>query len=64
MTVTSEPFPFATIVTSAGEYSHEAWKANPKAPIDCFYVYPTVSTAAVSTTTGAGPGGTAHNCQL
>jgi pimeloyl-ACP methyl ester carboxylesterase len=32
-----------TIVASSGKLSREKWAANPKAPIDCFYVYPTVS---------------------
>ena len=34
----------ATIVAADGKLSREAWKADPGAPIDCFYVYPTVST--------------------
>jgi hypothetical protein len=33
----------ATIVRADGSTSVEAFKADPKAPIDCFYVYPTVS---------------------
>ncbi|MDO8799195.1 DUF3089 domain-containing protein [Phenylobacterium sp.] len=33
----------ATVITAAGVATKEAWKAEPKAPIDCFYVYPTVS---------------------
>jgi pimeloyl-ACP methyl ester carboxylesterase len=33
----------ATVITAAGVATKEAWKADPKAPIDCFYVYPTVS---------------------
>jgi hypothetical protein len=33
-----------TIVRAGGATSVEAFKANPRAPIDCFYVYPTVST--------------------
>ena len=32
-----------TVVASNGKLTEEKWKANPKAPIDCFYVYPTVS---------------------
>src|SRR5262245_25700913 len=32
-----------TIVAANGKFTHEAFKANPKAQIDCFYVYPTVS---------------------
>ncbi len=34
----------ATVVTADGKATKEAWKADPTAPIDCFYVYPTVST--------------------
>src|SRR5262245_13917149 len=33
-----------TIISSDGKLSNEAWTADPNAPIDCFYVYPTVST--------------------
>ena len=33
-----------TIVSAAGAFTREAWQADPNAPIDCFYVYPTVST--------------------
>lgn len=33
-----------TIVNADGSMTREAWAADPKAPIDCFYVYPTVST--------------------
>jgi hypothetical protein len=33
-----------TIVAANGRLTREDWKANPNAPIDCFYVYPTVST--------------------
>ena len=32
-----------TIVAASGKLTREKWAANPKAPIDCFYVYPTVS---------------------
>ncbi len=32
-----------TIVAADGTLSGETWAANPSAPIDCFYVYPTVS---------------------
>ena len=32
-----------TIVAADGKLTREDWKANPSAPIDCFYVYPTVS---------------------
>jgi hypothetical protein len=33
----------ATVVSARGRETVEAWKADPHAPIDCFYVYPTVS---------------------
>jgi hypothetical protein len=33
----------ATVVAADGTMTHEAFKADPNAPIDCFYVYPTVS---------------------
>ena len=33
-----------TIVGANGGLTREAWAAAPNAPIDCFYVYPTVST--------------------
>ena len=33
-----------TVVKADGSMTVEPFKANPKAPIDCFYVYPTVST--------------------
>src|SRR5690242_11978446 len=32
-----------TVVAADGKLTEEKWTANPKAPIDCFYVYPTVS---------------------
>ncbi|MFL6214224.1 MAG: DUF3089 domain-containing protein [Blastocatellia bacterium] len=32
-----------TVVTADGKLTRETWAANPKAPVDCFYVYPTVS---------------------
>ena len=32
-----------TIVAANGKLTREMWAADPKAPIDCFYVYPTVS---------------------
>ena len=32
-----------TVVAADGTLKREEWKANPNAPIDCFYVYPTVS---------------------
>jgi uncharacterized pyridoxamine 5'-phosphate oxidase family protein len=33
-----------TIVAADGTLTREEWNAHPGAPIDCFYVYPTVST--------------------
>ncbi len=33
-----------TVVAADGKLSRETWSADPSAPIDCFYVYPTVST--------------------
>ena len=32
-----------SVVAPDGAITREAWSANPAAPIDCFYVYPTVS---------------------
>src|SRR5262245_35612099 len=32
-----------TVVAANGKLTRESWAADPKAPIDCFYVYPTVS---------------------
>jgi hypothetical protein len=32
-----------TVISATGKLTREPWAANPKAPIDCFYVYPTVS---------------------
>jgi hypothetical protein len=32
-----------TIVAANGKLTKETWAADPKAPVDCFYVYPTVS---------------------
>jgi hypothetical protein len=32
-----------TVVAANGKLKIEKWSANPKAAIDCFYVYPTVS---------------------
>lgn len=32
-----------TVITAAGKATKEEWKADPKALVDCFYVYPTVS---------------------
>src|SRR2546430_16903779 len=34
----------ATIVAADGKLTRETWTANPNAPIDRFYVYPTIST--------------------
>jgi DUF3089 family protein len=34
----------ATVIKADGSMTREKWTADPKAPIDCFYVYPTVST--------------------
>jgi hypothetical protein len=33
-----------TVVAADGSLTREAFKPNPNAPIDCFYVYPTIST--------------------
>jgi hypothetical protein len=33
----------ATVISAKGMLSREAFKPNPKAKIDCFYVYPTIS---------------------
>ncbi len=33
-----------TVVAANGGLTRETWAADPKAPIDCFYVYPTIST--------------------
>jgi hypothetical protein len=33
-----------TVIAADGTMTREAWAPDPKAPIDCFYVYPTVST--------------------
>jgi Protein of unknown function (DUF3089) len=33
-----------TVVTADGSFTREEWNGDPNAPIDCFYVYPTVST--------------------
>ena len=32
-----------TVIAANGRLSRETWAADPNAPIDCFYVYPTVS---------------------
>jgi Protein of unknown function (DUF3089) len=34
----------ATVVAADGKLTREKWAADPNAPIDCFYVYPTIST--------------------
>ncbi|MFM8377269.1 MAG: DUF3089 domain-containing protein, partial [Phenylobacterium sp.] len=33
----------ATIIRADGRLERETWAADPRAPVDCFYVYPTVS---------------------
>ena len=33
----------STVIQADGTMSVEKWKSNPEAPIDCFYVYPTIS---------------------
>ena len=33
----------STVIAAEGRLTREEWKSNPQAPIDCFYVYPTVS---------------------
>ena len=33
-----------TVISADGQRTPEPWAADPSAPIDCFYVYPTVST--------------------
>ena len=33
-----------TVVAADGTMTRETWAADPKAPVDCFYVYPTIST--------------------
>jgi hypothetical protein len=33
-----------TVVAADGTLTRETWAADPRAPIDCFYVYPTIST--------------------
>jgi hypothetical protein len=32
-----------TVISASGEFTRENWSADPNAPIDCFYVYPTIS---------------------
>ncbi len=45
-----------TIVSADGKLKEESFQANPKAPIDCFYVYPTVSLDATpNSDMNAGP---------
>ena len=45
-----------TVVAANGKLTEETWKSDPKAPIDCFYVYPTVSTDATGNSDmNAGP---------
>ena len=46
-----------TVVAADGKLTRETWAADPKAPIDCFYVYPTVSTDPTDNSDmTAGPG--------
>ncbi len=33
-----------TLIAADGKFTREAWTADANAPVDCFYVYPTVST--------------------
>jgi len=33
-----------TVVAADGTMTRETWAADPRAPVDCFYVYPTIST--------------------
>ena len=33
----------ATVIKADGKTTRETWAADPEAPVDCFYVYPTVS---------------------
>jgi hypothetical protein len=33
-----------TVISTDGKLTRETWTADPNAPIDCFYVYPTIST--------------------
>src|SRR5438128_1925130 len=35
-----------TVIGGNGKLTREKWTSSPNAPIDCFYVYPTVSTDA------------------
>src|SRR5436190_9804439 len=35
-----------TVIDAEGRFTVERWQIDPAAPIDCFYVYPTVSTDA------------------
>jgi len=45
-----------TVVSANGKLTRETWAANPKAAIDCFYVYPTVSNDATpNSDMNAGP---------
>ncbi len=45
-----------TVVRANGATSVEPFKADPKAPVDCFYVYPTVSNdAGITSDMNAGP---------
>lgn len=45
-----------TVVSAQGQLKIEKWKPNPKAQVDCFYVYPTVSNDATpNSDMNAGP---------
>jgi hypothetical protein len=39
----------ATVIQSDGSRANRVFKPNPSAPIDCFYVYPTVSEDRLAT---------------
>jgi hypothetical protein len=43
----------STIISADGKETHEDWTADPNAEIDCFYVYPTVSTDPLGNSTMA-----------
>ena len=46
----------ATVITADGKLARETWMSNPTAPIDCFYVYPTVShDSTLNSSMTAGP---------
>src|SRR5436853_6623459 len=37
-----------TVIDADGRFTVERWQADPAAPIDCFYVYPTISNDATT----------------